>query len=215
MVTCEIEHWNYFSDIEHVEKYWWAAISLWNNLEILSYFTYNCGVILDSTLNHSRWFLRPDPPPWVGSMHHAAKRCQQVIHMSVICCRRCRQLSAVSLAMAVFCRWLVRRRGVGSCVRVCVCWDARGSGACGFLVVWWAKLLVGWRYGHRRYIIDRRVIGGDAGKSGLYVGKASKLLDDSGWRCVDWPEWCMGCSFVGWRDWLVAMVGSARHLLAL
>ena len=27
---------NYFSDSEHVGKYWWAAVSLWNNLEIIS-----------------------------------------------------------------------------------------------------------------------------------------------------------------------------------
>ena len=52
MVTCEIKHWNnfklilaaervlrlfpnYFSDIEHVGKYSWAAISLWNIFEII------------------------------------------------------------------------------------------------------------------------------------------------------------------------------------
>ena len=27
---------NYFNDIEHVGKYSWAAISLWNNFEIIS-----------------------------------------------------------------------------------------------------------------------------------------------------------------------------------
>ena len=27
---------NYFSDIERVEKYLWAAISFWNNFEIIS-----------------------------------------------------------------------------------------------------------------------------------------------------------------------------------
>ena len=41
---------NYFSDDEHVEKYSWAAISLWNNFEIILFHICNHGI----TLYHSQ-----------------------------------------------------------------------------------------------------------------------------------------------------------------